>query len=104
MIHVSFLQVEDGDHKFIAEIDGIIVGSLSVRLVPLAHSLEVKQGMISRRIAEALIHYANGYTRASGFTDGLIAVEAANKRMLAFLEDQRAARDSNVELFTVSVG
>lgn len=91
------------DSIFVAEIEGRIVGILAERLVPFVHSFEIDGGPVSRRVADALIQYGRGYTRASGFREVIFLVDPDNVRMSTFLEERGAIKEEPADVYALEV-
>jgi len=91
------------DSIFVAEIEGRIVGVLAERLIPLVHSFEVDAGSVSRRVADALIQYGSGYTRASGFREVMFLVLPDNVTMATFLEQRGAMKEEPADVYALEV-
>ena len=91
------------DAIFIAELNGRCAGILGVRLIPFAHTLEVEKTPTARRVAEALMHYAQGYTRASGFKEAMFIVEHSNIAMAEFITAHGAVQEDPGDIYTMSL-
>ncbi len=99
--------VERGDsHRdsiFVAESGGRIVGVLVERLIPVIHTFELEPSPIARRVADALIHYGKGFTKASGFKEVTFYVEPGNTAMQAYIEGHGAVKEENADVYTMEV-
>ena len=81
-------ETQDGYTRFTAWLDGRVIGEMKITVMPLVHDMEIPEGMLQRQAAEALFHYASGYTKASGFHEALVMVTLPNARMQAYVESR----------------
>lgn len=63
--------------------------------MPLVHNLEIRPGILQRKVAEALFHYASGYTKASGFSEALVLVGEENTAMRRFVETRAIPEEAS---------
>ena len=76
----------DGYTRFTAWSEGRVIGEMRITAMPLVHDMEIKEGFLQHKTAEALFHYASGYVRASGFNQALILVATKNLAMQRYCE------------------
>ena len=78
----------DGAMRFTAWLDGRVCGAMLITVMPLVHDMEIEPGLMQRKTAEALFHYASGYTKASGFSEALVLCSEQNEPMKRYLEER----------------
>jgi len=80
------LEADARDTVIVAELEGRRVGSMKVTLTPLVHDMRVETGMTAVKVAEAMMLYACGFVKASGFQEALVLVAESNEAMHRFVE------------------
>lgn len=87
----------------IAEINGKEVGRMSISAMPLVHDMEIPQSTISRKIADALFHYACGKVKAAGFGEAVVIVENGNESMHRYVKERGAIEEPVSTVYMMEV-
>jgi ribosomal protein S18 acetylase RimI-like enzyme len=90
--------ITDGDTLLVGEIQGQVCGVMAIRMMPLVHDFEC---MGSRRLADAMLHFARGYVRASGLTEATVLVNPDNGAMHRWLRRHGSRFETTADIFTV---
>lgn len=99
---ITVRSVDGQPAVFIAEIDGREVGRVSVTIMPLVHDMEIQGGILQRKIADALLFYAQGKVKASGFKEALLFVANENAAMRRYVET-RAIPENPSQIYVMAV-
>ena len=79
------LDAEPRDTVILAELGGKRVGLMKIVAMPYVHDFRIDAGLVNFRVAELMLQYAQGYCRASGFTEALALVPDSNPEMQQWL-------------------
>lgn len=79
------MDADPDDVVMVAEVGGQLVGFMKVKVIPLVHDMQIDAGLTRLRVADALLHYATGYVKASGFSEALVLVAKDNEVMQGFV-------------------
>ena len=88
----------------VAESGGKVIGVLATSSVVFVHSMAVDQSPISRKVADSMLAYALGASRAMGEREGLFVVSNDNPKMFYWLSAKEGAQSQGQgEVFTMRI-
>lgn len=78
---------------FVACLNGEVVGSMCVTIVPLVHDMEIDKSLMALPIADALYDAAKQKVKEAGFDEAMVLVEEGNLPMQRYVERLRAVKE-----------
>ncbi len=92
----------DGSIRFTAWLNGVVVGEMTITVLPLVHDMTIGTSLTAYRVADALLTYASGYVKASGFKEALVLVQAHNDSMHRYVQ-KRAIPEEPARAYMMGV-
>ena len=87
------LDAEPRDTVILAELGGKRVGFMKIVALPYVHDFRIDAGLVNFRVAEAMLQFAKGYCRASGFSEALALVPDTNLAMQRWMGERAVQED-----------